>query len=169
MCKRGISNAGFTLLELMATIAIIGIVTTIVLPNFIGYLGGSQLRAASQEIYGYFQKAKMEAIKQNYPVTVIFDFTDNGSYQIFVDKDDDRALDAGEEIIGNIQMPDKVTLQTSTFPIAGGTITGFTSRGVPYGLLPGGPPVNGTVQLAKTDGTKIMTLTTRIGGAVRVN
>lgn len=162
MRRRMFSEDGVTLLELLVTIAIIAVVTSIVMPGYLSFLDGADVRSSAQELYAQFQRAKMEAVKRSYPVAIIFNFGGNGSYQVFVDVDNDKVLDAGEPTIASVQMPDKAKLQNSTFPIAGGTKTGFTTRGVPSGGT-------GSIEIAKLDGSKIVTLSTSVAGNVSMD
>ncbi len=44
------SERGFTLTELLIVIAILGVLAAVVLPNFVGLLGGAQTNSAASEL-----------------------------------------------------------------------------------------------------------------------
>ena len=50
MLKKLNSEAGFTLTELLIVVAILGILVAVVLPNFVGLLGGSKTSAGAAEL-----------------------------------------------------------------------------------------------------------------------
>jgi type IV fimbrial biogenesis protein FimT len=73
-------DKGFTLLEMMTVIAIIGIVSAIAIPNFYSYAAGMKLRSASRDLYSTLQDTRMKAIRQNTRWAVRFNGT--ASYQV---------------------------------------------------------------------------------------
>lgn len=152
--------AGFTLMELMVTIAIMGILMAIGVPNYIAHRNNQQVSRAAREIYSALQSAKMTAIRENTPVNVLFTTGtgSNGRYQIFEDMDGDDAVDAGEEIKSG-QMPPGVTMQAAAF--AGGVnFTRFTRIGLTTGR-------NGTVSV--TNGSRNLNVVVNTVGGVRIN
>lgn len=63
--------AGFSLLELMAVISIMAILTALAIPGF-GYLAAStKVKAASTELYLAMVRARSEAVKRNRAVSVV--------------------------------------------------------------------------------------------------
>lgn len=71
---------GFTLIEVMVVVAIIGILASIVFPSFMGNIERAKLRAASELLSSDLKWAKTESIRTNQDITV--DFTDgaNGAW-----------------------------------------------------------------------------------------
>ena len=130
-------NSGFTLVELIIVIAIIAILATIAVPAAInGWLPNYRLKAATRNLYSNLQKARLEAVKRNIDVIVIFAPATPvpggqvGTYQIFVDDTPaNGAFDAGELIIAQTGMPRNTSLYSSTFTEH---TTGFNSRGLPW-------------------------------------
>lgn len=64
---------GFSLVELITVIAIIGALSAIAYPAIAALIPGMRLRAAGQEVYRALQSARTEAIKLNRKVTVDFE------------------------------------------------------------------------------------------------
>lgn len=62
--------AGFTLVELMVTVAVVGILATVAVPSMVGFVNTSRLAGASEELTASLQLAKSEAVRRNRAVTV---------------------------------------------------------------------------------------------------
>lgn len=56
---------GFTLLELMVTVAVLAIVMSVAVPSFVNLVNGNRLTAQSNEILAALLLARTEAIKRN--------------------------------------------------------------------------------------------------------
>ena len=111
MCK----NSGFTITELMVTIAVIAILASLAIPNFIAWLPNYRLRSGAEEIQSTLQFARITAIKRNATATVAFDIA-NETY---------RASVGGQAIRGG-RMPAGIDINSAF----GGTSVQFDSRGV---------------------------------------
>ena len=66
-------ESGFTLVELIVVIAIVGVLISIAIPSFSRWLPGYRLRSAAKELYTNFQLIKLAAVKQNATCAVVFD------------------------------------------------------------------------------------------------
>lgn len=72
-------NSGFTMVELIIIIVIVGILAAIAVPNFISYLPNYRLKGAISTLRGDLYNAKILAIKRGVQYKVAFT---TGGYQI---------------------------------------------------------------------------------------
>ena len=63
---------GFSLPELLITVAILSILGSVAVPLFLRIVPNMHLREGAREVYSAMQRAKLEAVKRNTPVTVAF-------------------------------------------------------------------------------------------------
>lgn len=63
-------NSGFTLVELLITIVIVGVLLAVGIPSLKTFMKGNQLVASTNELVSAFNVARSEAIKRNASVTV---------------------------------------------------------------------------------------------------
>ena len=65
-------QSGFTLVELMITIAVLGIAAAIAVPNFLSQMPQWRLNGAARQVMGDLMAARMQAVKENTSVTVAY-------------------------------------------------------------------------------------------------
>ena len=63
------SAQGFTLLELMITIAVLAIIVALAVPSFTSLLNSNRLSTGANNVVAGLQVARMEAVRRNTPVT----------------------------------------------------------------------------------------------------
>ncbi len=86
MINKNTSNSnGFSFVELMVVIALIGLLSAIGLPGLLRSLPEKRLKNAARSLYADLQKAKLLAVKENKNVKVTFD-TATKQYS-FIDDD----------------------------------------------------------------------------------
>jgi type IV fimbrial biogenesis protein FimU len=78
--NRNTNNRGFTMLEMMIVVVIIGIFASMAVPSFLNYIPKMKLRGESKEKVNYLRQARSKAI------------TDNSQYGVFFDVDNDRIV-----------------------------------------------------------------------------
>lgn len=65
-------NQGFTIVELMITLVIVGILATIALPSFSDFIRRGQVRSVTESVSSAMQLTRNEAVKRNEQVTMSF-------------------------------------------------------------------------------------------------
>jgi len=100
------NHRGFTLIELMVTLAVAAILLTVAIPSFTEMIKNNRLTTEINELVTVLNFGRTEAIKRGIDVTVCKSNTGTscaGNWQngwiAFVDLDDDGVVDAGETIL----------------------------------------------------------------------
>jgi len=92
------NNSGFTLIEIMVTVAIVGIFASIALPSFSRLIESNRISTATNELVANLLLARSEALKRRNTVTVCpssnqTSCNDNSDFStgwiVFLDCDDD--------------------------------------------------------------------------------
>jgi len=73
---------GFTLIELLITLALLIIVVTIAVPNFTFFIQKTRLQSKAEELVGFLQYARGEAVTQRTAASIAVD--DNGPWILTV-------------------------------------------------------------------------------------
>jgi len=148
-------KAGFTLVEVMIVVAVLGIMAAIAIPAFMSLLPGMRLNGAARQVMGDLMDARMKAVKQNNRFRVFFNSPGTNQYQILDDDNNNNSADTGEAITTppkNIQDNyHDVSFSSTTKPI-------FYSRGTAYGT---------TVTVTNSSGSKYVKVATT--GRVKID
>jgi len=154
------ANSGFTLVELIVTITILGLLLVIAVPSFKSFTSTNAAKTAANDLVTAFNLARVEAISRGQNVSVCksatkFSCATTGDWSqgwiVFTDADGDGTVDggAGDTVLrvfdgprvpttmsGNIKVSKRVTYASSGFFAGGfnGTIT-VTSSGKTYEVI----------------------------------
>lgn len=139
------NRSGFTLLEMMVAIGVLGILAILTAPRLMDHLSNMRVKATARDIYSALQTAKLEAVKENETVVVLFSpgaysvEGKIGGYQLFVDDGagggtaGNQVQDGSESSMMAVAMPKEVSLISASF--TDGSVTtdkvGFTGQGLP--------------------------------------
>jgi len=143
-------EAGFTYMELIAAVAIIGITSAIAIPSFNSYIPRARLNNTCRELMFNMQLARLRAISTNTSAYLDFDHnnntrTDERFYTAFLNLDKDSPIehDAPTETdavqilmqdrldgIRGIRLPDRVRFGTSSEVRSGPSGSTLPANGV---------------------------------------
>lgn len=64
------SKQGFSLIELLATLSLVSLISSFILPSFGKFIAAQQVRDASFQIRNFFTGAKLWVVKNRYPILI---------------------------------------------------------------------------------------------------
>jgi type IV fimbrial biogenesis protein FimT len=163
---RGRDERGFSLVELVVIIAIIGLLLVVGIPNFTEWRSNQNLKTAAREVVSSFQLARMEAARRDTTVTIRITTGGfgTGKCTVFVDNGlaggtaGNGQREGGEPLLREMVVPPSITLSASTLTAYQLSNRGFTV---------GGGAGAGTIGL--TNGKRSYTIELTAAGAVRLS
>jgi len=107
------NRGGFTLLEMMVTLAVVGIMAAIAVPSMAKIIPRIKLRSAASQLASDLQVARYRGISGNFRTQIVFD-TGASTYTRNLDTNRNGAFEAGEADIVNRTMPSGVNFVPGT-------------------------------------------------------
>ena len=131
---------GFTMTELMITIAILGILTALAAPSFTSLLERRKIIAAAEAIQSDLRWARGEAIKRNTDVTVTFTPGAAGAWSYTITPAGKTVNSATVPEFGNVALAENFSGHDTQFDhirgtSGGGTVTLTSSAGEVHVVL----------------------------------
>jgi len=119
MSNKQIRNLGVTLIELIITISIAGILVSIAIPSFSSIIRSTRLTTYANELVTSLNLARSEAVKRGVQVSVKKKGSTNqnwdSGWDIFTDLDGDGTLDAADTLLKTYPaLTNGFTLRTGT-------------------------------------------------------
>ncbi len=134
---------GFTLVELLITISIAGLLLVLALPNFLQFFANTNIRTAAETINNGMKQAQGQAIKLNTPVQFVLDSSAAPTKYMILDSNDvqlDQAIfQAGSNSATFVVTP------------AGATRTTFSGLGQIMATNPFDPITPGSAGITRID------------------
>lgn len=129
--------AGFTLVELLMVVVVIGIIAGVSAPTFRGYMQDQKLSAASRDLISNLRFARLRAVNEGNPWVVLF-LRGQRAYIVFADDGGGGGVIAHPAFIednrGNLR-PDPNERSYGPFALTAGVTYGLvTSANLPNGI-----------------------------------
>jgi prepilin-type N-terminal cleavage/methylation domain-containing protein len=160
------ANRGYTLVELIITVGIFGILSAIAIPVFIESNARSRLWTGSEQIGATIRQARLRAVSRNTTFRVVFNCPTTGQLRSLimtgdpaVDDDAGRCGTTLDGDSGTIEMPDTITYDPGT-----ATALSVTGRGI-FTAIGGAIPLVISVDYGST----VRTLTVSATGQITFN
>lgn len=131
---------GFTLMELMMTLAVVGVILAIAVPSFREFQLNNRMTAAANDLLASIQHARSEAIKRQ-RIVVLCASTNPvanppgcsasfSGWVVWADADNDATIDAAEEVIASHEALDASLAVSANGNFFSYTPSGFTQSAV---------------------------------------
>jgi prepilin-type N-terminal cleavage/methylation domain-containing protein len=114
-CRMARCRSGFSLIEVMLVVAIMGILAVLATPMFLTYYQGAQLRVAAEEVATFLNHGRQLGIKEN--VGVCVEITATAMHYRVGGCGGSIWLGPGTDAAGNVSVPQGVTLTTTAVQV----------------------------------------------------
>jgi prepilin-type N-terminal cleavage/methylation domain-containing protein len=109
------TKAGFTMVELMIVVSIIGMLAILSLPGYNRFMQNWKLNGETQQFASVLRTARSAAVMKNTDVVFTFDM-DTNTYWYYEDLDRNRSRGASEYLSSTYELTPGVIITAHTFP-----------------------------------------------------
>jgi len=150
---------GFTLMEMMIVVVVIGVIAAMAIPSFLSYMPKLKVKACARDIVSQLRLARSKSVAERRPYGVAFDVGAK-CYTVFADTDNPAAktFTVADSVMHVDTLETDLSMVSCTY--ANGCVV-FNSTGA--------ASTSGEVKVVSSDGTVLMSINTLAStGRVRV-
>jgi len=125
MLKTRPSQRGFNLIEVLVTLAVLGVLIALGAPSLAEFLQNQQIRAATEAVVNGMQVARGEAIRRNLAVQLVLEPPTSGwtICEATVEPCDSTTLTTDATLVIQSRSPDEGTSSANVVPVAADLVT----------------------------------------------